>query len=638
MNPARLDLLGGFRLTAGDGRALDVLARKNRALLAVLAMAPKQEATRNRLAALLWGGHGEEQAKNSLRQALAAIRKDFADLDADALMLVGDRVGLNPKHVTIDVAEFIAASSSHDVADLRQAAALYAGPFLEGLGTSDNAFEDWLREARDDFTTRPIRVFEALAAAVSGAERIAVAERLVALDPLREASHIALMQAHMTMGQTALAIRQYETCALLLKRELKVEPGDELRRLRCAVNEPQAKPSSGGAPSRRPVIAVLPFENMGDDPGQEYFSDGITEDIITELGRFGELHLIARNSSFAFKGRVFDTQTIAKQLSADYLLEGSIRRAGNRVRISSQLIDARSGNLIWADRFDRDLTDIFELQDEIARAVATIVAGAVRTSDVEKIRRVPIAQLDADQLYLRARALAIRYDTTRDAEPYLVRAIELDPNVASVHAMMAITLTAKWLLEGTADHRELLETALVHGRRAIKLGPRDVWSHMAVSHPLIFLGQPEEALSHLDQAMGINPNEGRARAFRGMCRSYLGRHEEGLADLDICIAHDPLSHDWFWDVRGQILLALERYSEAIESYRNLNSYSFWAHAFLAVCHWRQGDRALATAAVRQCMAARPDATVSAILIDPYRNPKILDNLRRDLLALGIPDG
>lgn len=634
MSLARLDLLGGFHLTSPQGKTLEVPAKKNRALLGILAVAPNQEATRHKLAALLWSDRGEEQARDSLRQALAAIRKDFAELGADALALVGDRVALNPKFFTIDVAEFVAASASRDAAELRRAATLYAGPFLDGLSTFDNAFEDWLREARADLSLRAIDVFQLLAESESGTERVAISERLVALDPLREPSHVVLMRAHIALGQAALAIKQYETCKLLLKRELNLEPGDELRLLRRSMDE-TAKPQAGGASGRGPVVAVLAFENMSSDPSQEYFSDGVTEDIITELGRFGELHLIARNSSFVFKGKIVDAVTIAKQLSVDYLLRGSIRRAGDRVRISSQLIEARSGNQIWADRFDRELTDIFELQEEIARSVAITVVGTIRTSGVEKMRRLPITQLDAYDLYLQARVRMVRYDTTLEAEPYLARAIELDPNVATIHAMMATVLTSKWLLEGDGN---TLKIALAHGRRALKLEPKQAWSHTAVGHTLIFMGQLEEALLHLEQGVNLNPNETRARAIRGLCWSYLGRHEEALTDLDVCIARDPLNYDWFWDLRGQVLLVLGRYPEAIASYRTLNSYAFWAHAFLAVCHWRMGDEQLAAHAARQCLAARPGATVSTILIDPYRDPKILEDLRRDLLAVGIPDG
>ena len=191
--PAKLELLGGFRLTSSQTRTVDVSAKKNRALLGILALAPHCEVTRDRLVALLWSDRAEEQAKNSLRQALVALRKDLTALDADLLVTKGDRLALDRNLVTVDVVKFLAASASIDPSELQLAADLYKGPLLDGLNTLDNAFEDWLREARIDLTARAVKVLGELAKSVAGPERIAFAERLIALEPLSEASHIALM-------------------------------------------------------------------------------------------------------------------------------------------------------------------------------------------------------------------------------------------------------------------------------------------------------------------------------------------------------------------------------------------------------------------------------------------------------------
>src|SRR5262249_48126173 len=339
MPPARLDLLGGFRLTSGDGRPVDVLAKKNRALLGFLSLAPRHEATRQRLIGLLWSDRGEEEARTSLRQALASLRKDLAALDSDSLVLVGDRVRLDPNLVTVDVGEFLATSAAAEATELRRAADLYAGPFLDGLDVADNAFEDWLREARADLAARAVKAIESLAASLAGAERVAIAKRLLALDPLREASHLALMQAHIAQGDAALAIRQFETCKLLLKRELGVEPGEALWTLRRSLDGQSAKPSLAVAPApspgplrteadgpqnpepvelpllSRPSIAVLPFLNLSGDPDQQYFSDGITQDIVTEMSRYRSLFVIARP---------VDLDAARNKLDVRYIVEGSV--------------------------------------------------------------------------------------------------------------------------------------------------------------------------------------------------------------------------------------------------------------------------------------------------------------------------
>jgi len=634
MKMAFLALLGGFRLTASQGQIVDVPAKKDRALLAILAMAPRNEATRDRLTSLLWSDRGEEQAKNSLRQALTSLRKDFAVLGAEPLAITGDHVALDPRHIAIDVVEFLNASASSDPTELRQAAQIYAGPLVDGLTITDDAFEDWLRDARADLSARAIKAFQSLVISLTGHERIVMAERLIALEPLREASHLALMQAHIAQGQSALAIKQYETCKLLLKRELGVEPGEEMQQLRRTINYTPVSQSAGVVAIHKPTIAVLPFENMSGDPGQEFFSDGITEDLIIEIGRFGELNVIARNSAFTFKGRTIDARSIGKQLSADYLLQGSVRRANNRVRITAQLIETVTENQMWADRYDREVTDIFELQGDIALSVATAIVGRVRTATVEKIRGLPVTQLDSYQLYLQARIHLSSFETAHEAEPYLVRALELDPNVATTQAMMASIMVIRWFSD---RNPETLKDALAHGRRAVSVGPLVALSYAGLGHALIFMRQLDEALVHLDHGVSLSPNDVWVRCHRAICLNYLGRYEEALSDIDICVSRAPGAYDWYWDVRGQILLALGRYQEAIDSYRNLNVFAHWAYAYLAICHLRLGDREMAADAIRQCLTAMPNVTVEFMLSgDPYRDTSLVEGFRKDLITLGIP--
>jgi TolB-like protein len=377
MTGARLELLGGFRLRSGSGLEVDVRAKKNRALVAILALAPHLEVTRDRLIGLLWSDRADEQARSSLRQALVSLRKDFAALEADPIALNGDRVRLDPKRMSVDVVEFLAASAGDDGSALRAAAALYVGPFLDGFTTSDNALEEWLRDARADLAGRAASVLGSLAGTVAGAERIAVAERLVALEPLREASHLALMQAHIAEGQPPLAIKQYETCRLLLKRELGVEPGDDLQKLRRTLERNSNEPSGAVLLGRKPVIAVLPFENLSGDPGQQFFSDGISEDIIDRLTKYRVLAVIGHHSSFAMRARGADLREIRDKLKADYVLTGNVRRSENRIRIAARLTDAKTEGAIWADHYDRPFADIFALQDDVAAIIASTLMGRV---------------------------------------------------------------------------------------------------------------------------------------------------------------------------------------------------------------------------------------------------------------------
>ena len=259
---------------------------------------------------------------------------------------------------------------------LEQAAALYRGDLLDGIGMRDPAFEDWLlverqrlRQLAEEALTRLLT--QSMAAGAR--ERAAgAARRLLALDPLREAACRALMQIHAEQAQTAQALKLYETLRDRLHRELGVKPEPETAKLYESIRQRRAAP----APPRRaaarrrrakaalarelplpskPSIAVLPFQNLSGDPEQEYFADGMVEEIITALSRMRWLFVIARNSSFTYKGRAVDVKQVGRELGVRYVLEGSVRKAGNRVRITGQLIDAATGAHLWADRFDGEL-------------------------------------------------------------------------------------------------------------------------------------------------------------------------------------------------------------------------------------------------------------------------------------------
>jgi TolB-like protein len=439
---ARLELLGGFSLSS-QAQTVVVPAKKNRALLGILALAPHCEVTRDRLAALLWSDRGEEQAKNSLRQALVTLRKDFVALDADLLVSKGDRLALDRHLVTVDVVKFLGASASIDPTELRLAAELYKGPFLDGLSALDNAFEDWLRDARADLNARAIKVFSALAKSVAGLEGIAIAERLIALEPLREASHIALMEAHISLGQAALAIKQYETYKLFLKRELGAEPTEELEKLRRSLDGASERHFKGEATSSdKPVIAVLPFANMSGDKEQQYFSDGITEDIITELSRFRSLYVIARNSSFQYREKAVDVRRVASELAAEYVVEGSIRKFGNRLRITAQLIDASTGNHLWSERYDRDIDALFELQDELTRTIVATLTGRVEDAEISAAVRKHTGSLAAYDKVLRGieHIRGWGTDENRLGWELFEAAIALDPHCALAHAYRSLSL------------------------------------------------------------------------------------------------------------------------------------------------------------------------------------------------------
>jgi len=384
----------------------------------------------------------------------------------------------------------------------------------------------------------------------------------------------------------------------------------------------------------KPSIAILPFANMSGDLEQEYFCDGITEDIITEVSRFRELFIVARNSSFAFKGQNLDIKRIGERLGVKFVVEGSVRKAGSRVRVTAQLIEIASGNHVWAERYDRDLADIFDVQDEVARAIATTVAGQVRITTVGHLRRRPTDDLTAYDLYLRALSFHASYGEPEKYLPLLQRAVELDPGFAAAHAFLAHALVIRSFFTFDPAMRE---TALLHAQTALDLEPGDSRSQNAMGYVLMYLRGPDKAKFHLDQAVALNPNDAWCRAVRALCLLYLARPDQALAEIDVGLRLAPYGHDWFWDVRATILMVVRRFEEAIEDYGRQNHRPFWTYADQAVCYAELGLMDEARACMLACRNLAPSATVTNICFRPFTDPTINEWLRASLVRLGMPD-
>ncbi len=379
-----LELFAGFALGDAEGVAVGLSERKAQALLAYLALNPDRHHGRGELAALLWGDRATTQARASLSKCLTGLRRAVGN-GAEALFETDrDGVTLRGGAIDVDVARLRRLAGSDDCEDLSKAARLYQGELLAGFATSEAAYEEWLRIEREATRKTALDVLSRLAEARLGNgdanSAVAPAEKLVGLDPLDERAHRLLMRAYGAAGRRSAALEQYRTCKELLEQELGVEPEAETKALLDAIRAqyggeelvdgnppvaPAPRPEEGGSgpeapPSipGKPSIAVLPFDNMSNDPDQEFFADGIVEDVLTALSRFRSLFVVARHSTFTYKGRNVSIPLIARELGVRYVVEGSVRKAGDRVRITAQLIDATSGNHLWADRFDGGLDDV----------------------------------------------------------------------------------------------------------------------------------------------------------------------------------------------------------------------------------------------------------------------------------------
>jgi len=356
------------------------------------------------------------------------------------------------------------------------------------------------------------------------------------------------------------------------------------------------------AAARKPSIAVLPFENMSGDPEQAYFSDGITDDIIAELGKFREFLVIARNSSFQLRDKSRDLAGVAKELGVQYVVDGSVRKIGNQVRVTVRLTDAASMAHVWGEHYDRQLDDIFAIQDEITHMIAARLARQARTAIASRGRARPTANMSAYDLYLRALQLAAVYDRSNQAEPFLQRAIELDPGFAGAYALLGFVEAIKhyW----SADPRHL-EAGLRIAKTALQLDPEEAYGHLASGFALIYLRRPREAEPYLDRAAALNPNDPFILSIRALLLNYLGRSEAAIAELTQAQRRDPFAVGWFEDYFGLILTGAGRYREALANYAKMPSVPTWALLCVVVCHAELGEREQAKAALARLKALYP---------------------------------
>ncbi|MFN0192534.1 MAG: adenylate/guanylate cyclase domain-containing protein [Aestuariivirga sp.] len=281
----------------------------------------------------------------------------------------------------------------------------------------------------------------------------------------------------------------------------------------------------------KPSIAVLPFQNMSGDPEQEYFADGMVEEIITALSRMKWLFVIARNSSFTYKGRAIDVKQVGRDLGVRYVLEGSVRKAGNRVRITGQLIDAATGAHLWADRFDGAVADVFDLQDQVTASVVGAIAPKLEQAEIERSKRKPTERLDAYDYFLRGMSAFHQFNKPANAEALAMfsRAIEIDPRFASAYGMAARCYLQRKGFGWVADRKhEIAETKRL-ARTAAELGRDDAIALCAAGFSLVVVvGDLEDGAALIDRALSLNPNLGWAWHVSALAKSYLGDPEAAL--------------------------------------------------------------------------------------------------------------
>jgi TolB-like protein len=374
---------------------------------------------------------------------------------------------------------------------------------------------------------------------------------------------------------------------------------------------------------------------MSSDPDQEYFADGLAEDLITDLSKVPGLLVIARNSSFAYKGRHTDIRSVAKDLGVRYVIEGSVRRAADRIRINAQLIDASDNSHLWADRFDRDLADIFLLQDEVGGKIVRALSDVLPSALYSAGRRAK--NLEAYDLFVRGRArVSQSAESNRAAPAYLERAIELDRGFAEAHAWLAMSHHFAWAywLDPMDNHAV---RALAAAQRAVSLDPNDAHAHAILGDVLIYDRNSEEGATELAKALQINPNHADAWTFLGQLKAFEGRPIEGIHDVRNALRLNPHPPGWYYWILGLAEYAAGRYEDAVETLRHDATHRLGSQRILAATLAQLGRMEEARAEAGQFLASNSDFSIHRWAnTQPFRHDSDRQHFIDGYLKVGLP--
>jgi adenylate cyclase len=573
----QLRLFGPFAALDRDGEPLHLSGKKLQALVAYMAVEGARVHTREELASLLWGDTGDERARHNLRQALSKIRRN-----SDAWLAEEEESPrFNRGQCWVDVGEFEELSATDEPEALERAVALYRRDFLEGFSLREAAFDNWLRDTRTRLRERAFGVLERLTTIRVDEGRIQEAIDLnrgrLAIDAACEPAYRSQMELLAGSGRRSEALRVYQQCLEALARELGVKPSREttelFNRLRSADNEAPAAVSDAVVPEQGspepPSVAVLPFENLSGD-ANDYFVDGMTEDITTALSCFGSLLVIARASAFSHRDATATVEQIARDLGAQFVVQGSVRRAGNRVRITVQLVDTNTRAQIWARKFDRELEDIFVVQDEVTATVVSTLAGRVEASRLAHARRMPPDRLDAYHYVLRGKDHHHRH-TAKDCETAIdmfERAIARDPNFAPAHAWLACGLGQARAYRPDEDDT-LVAQAQVAAERARELDAEDAECHRVLANIALIRHDLANAQSHQERGLQLNPNDDRQVCAMGQILCFRGQHEASAQRIEHAMRLNPYHPESLWLYLGRALFHQGRHEDALAALGHL---------------------------------------------------------------------
>ena len=547
------------------------MQRRRLALLALLAVARERGLTRDKLVGYLWPDADPQRARRLLSDSVYRINQAVG---GEALIAIGDELRINPKCLPTDVGEF---ADALERGDWSRAVELQSAPFLDGFFLTDaDDLERWADAQRERLARERMRALEAVATAAESAGDATAAVRwwrlMAGEDPYNSRIALALVRSLARSGDRAAALREGQAHAKLLQEELSLAPDRELVAFLVGVQAPTreptvtsgaASPASAAAPTPPPSVAVLPFEDLSTEPDTEYFADGITEDVIARLSRIGSLRVIARASVMRFRAREQGLRQIGAALGATTLLTGSVRRRADRVRVVAELVDAASDRCLWAETYDRRLTDVFAIQTDVALHIAEALRARLTPAVSSRIRREPTGDVEAYQLYLQGRYCLLRFtaEGLGQAIDHFERALRLDPSFATAHAGIALAYS-ELVNTGVPESEDLYRRARQAAAAALALDDELPEAHC-------MMGQVKAACDFdwagaeraFRRALGLSPNSADTCDLSGRMCAGLERYDEAVALNRRALELDPLAHRADY---ATTLMRAGRHEEALE--------------------------------------------------------------------------
>lgn len=392
-------------------------------------------------------------------------------------------------------------------------------------------------------------------------------------------------------------------------------------------------------PPERLPIAVMPFMNLSGDPSQDYFSDGITEDIITELSRWRLLAVRSRSASFRYRGVAIDLKQLARELDIRFVIEGSVRRMGERVRISAQLIDAETGSQVWSEKFDRRLDEIFDVQDRVVQTIVSTLVGRVQVSQLESARRKPPTSLAAYECVLKANASSWDdCDGLKEALRLVGKAIDLDPGYGFAYALLASLRLSEWS-DDLCNSNAAPEEAYAFAMQAVALDDSESTCHAILGQVCLQRDSFDLAVQYGRRAVELNPTNQWNAADLGIILCHAGQSEEALAWFTKARAIDPyFDQPWYWRSIGLAYMNLHRYADALSQLSQSRVRSYRSAALRAGCAAQLGDIERARAAAAECLAMRPDFSIRRFMSkQAFKFAADAAHLASSLQLAGLPD-